>query len=86
VLIQRRAVAPAAGATTFTLTWAALTGVITGTLDVVAALGDGTVQCDGDPGFLGTLVGLVDRVTPISPSSRPDQAYRRALCPRTSPA
>ena len=64
VLIQRRAVAPVADATTFTLTRAALIGAITGTLDVVAALGDGTVQCAGDPGVLGTLVGLVDRVDP----------------------
>ncbi|MCB0987585.1 MAG: hypothetical protein KDB09_07405, partial [Acidimicrobiales bacterium] len=61
---QRRAVAPVADATTFTLTRAALIGAITGTLDVVAALGDGTVQCAGDPGVLGTLVGLVDRVDP----------------------
>ncbi len=62
VLIQRRAVAPTPGSTTFTLTRPALIGLVTGSLDLVAALGDGTVVCDGDPGVLGRLVSLVARV------------------------
>jgi alkyl sulfatase BDS1-like metallo-beta-lactamase superfamily hydrolase len=64
VLIQRRVAAPVPGATTFTLTRPALIGAVMGTVDVLAALGDGTIVCDGDPGVLGRLVGLVAPVDP----------------------
>ena len=50
--------------TTFTLTRRSLIGLITGSLDLGAALGDGTVGVDGDPEVLGRLVGLLGPVDP----------------------
>jgi alkyl sulfatase BDS1-like metallo-beta-lactamase superfamily hydrolase len=52
------------GVPTFTLTRRALIGLVTGQLDLAAALGDGTVQIDGDPGALVRLVGYVAAVDP----------------------
>lgn len=52
------------GVTTFTLTRLALIGAVSGTLDVGAALGDGTIVVDGDPEILGRLVGLLAPVDP----------------------
>lgn len=62
VLIHRRVAEPVADHTTFHLTRPALIGAVTGTLDVLAALADGTIVCDGDPGVLGRLVGVVGPV------------------------
>ncbi|MBK9179454.1 MAG: MBL fold metallo-hydrolase [Acidimicrobiales bacterium] len=50
--------------TTFTLTRPALIGLVTGTLDIGAAMGDGTVQVDGDPAVLARLVALLGSVDP----------------------
>ncbi len=55
---------PSEGVTTFTLTRASLIGAVTGTLDLGAALEDGTVTIDGDPEALGRLVGLLAPVDP----------------------
>ena len=52
------------GVTVFGLTRLALIGVVTGTLDLGAAMADGTVTIDGDPTVLGTLVGLLAPVDP----------------------
>ena len=41
-----------------------LIGLVTGTLDLQAALADGTVGVDGDPGVLATLVGFLAPVDP----------------------
>jgi alkyl sulfatase BDS1-like metallo-beta-lactamase superfamily hydrolase len=62
VLIHRRVAEPVTDHTTFHLTRPALIGAVTGTLDVLAALADGTIVCDGDPGVLGRLVGVVGPV------------------------
>ena len=59
VLNQRVTDDPAAGSTTFMLTRSALIGLVTGTLDLAAALGDGTVTVEGDPAVLGRLVALL---------------------------
>jgi len=50
--------------TTFTLTRIALIGLVTGTLDITAAVGDGTVTIEGDPTVLGRLVALLAPVDP----------------------
>jgi len=50
--------------TTITTTRRALVGMITGTLDVTAALGDGTVVIDGDHTTLARLVALLGPVNP----------------------
>ncbi|MCU0308579.1 MAG: MBL fold metallo-hydrolase [Thermoleophilia bacterium] len=53
-----------AGVTVFTLTRRALIGLVTGRLDLPAALGDGTVAVEGDPAVLGRLVALIAPVDP----------------------
>jgi alkyl sulfatase BDS1-like metallo-beta-lactamase superfamily hydrolase len=58
-LHQRVTDAPAPGTTTFTLTRRSLIGLVTGTVDLAAALADGTVGVDGDPADLGRLVALL---------------------------
>ena len=58
-LNQRVTDAPAPRTTTFTLTRPSLIGLVTGTVDLAAALADGTVGVDGDPADLGRLVALV---------------------------
>lgn len=50
--------------TTFRLTRAQLVGMVTGTIDAAAALTDGSVVVDGDPGVLAALVGLVAPTDP----------------------
>jgi alkyl sulfatase BDS1-like metallo-beta-lactamase superfamily hydrolase len=63
--LHHRTVADVAdGVTTFTLTRVALVGVVTGSLDLAAAMGAGTVTVDGDPAVLGRLVALVAPVDP----------------------
>jgi len=63
-LNHRRVPAPATGTTTFTLARLALIGLIVGTLDLAAALGDGTVVVEGDATDLGRLIGLIAPVDP----------------------
>lgn len=55
---------PPEDVTTFTLTRPSLIGLVTGQLDLGAALADGTVAIDGDPAVLVTLVGLLAPVDP----------------------
>lgn len=65
-VLHHRTVADAPdGLPTFTLTREQLVGVITGTVDLAAAIADGTVVVDGDPTVLG---GLVDLVAPVDPN------------------
>jgi alkyl sulfatase BDS1-like metallo-beta-lactamase superfamily hydrolase len=64
VLTRRRADAPAAGGTTFTLTRAVLVGALTGLVDVVAAITAGTIGVDGDPMVLARLRDVVARPDP----------------------
>jgi ubiquinone biosynthesis protein UbiJ len=51
-----------------------LIGLVTGTLDLAAALGDGTVAVDGDAAVLGRLVALLAPVDPdfaiVTPGAR----------------
>jgi alkyl sulfatase BDS1-like metallo-beta-lactamase superfamily hydrolase len=63
--LNHRAVAAApTDVTTFTLTRWALIGLVTGTLDLSTAIGDGTVAVDGDPVVLERLVALLAPVDP----------------------
>ena len=64
VLTRRRADAPAAGGTTFTLTRPVLVGALTGGVDVAAAIMDGTIGVDGDPMVLARLRDVADRPDP----------------------
>ena len=63
-LIHREVDSVPDGVTTIALTRLALIGAITGTLDLAAALSDGTIVADGDIGILGSLVGLLAEVDP----------------------
>jgi len=60
-----------AGVTTFTLARLALIGLVTGQLDLSAAIGDGTVAVDGDPHVLERLVALLAPVDPDFPIVTP---------------
>ena len=64
VLNHRTVDAPVPGSTVFTLTRLALIGLVTGVVDLAAAIDDGTVTVDGDPAVLGRLVGLLAPVDP----------------------
>ena len=55
---------PPAGTTTFTLARPALIALVTGALDLTAAITDGTVTVDGDPADLQRLVELLAPVDP----------------------
>lgn len=57
--LHHRVGAAPEGTTTFTLTRGALIGLVTGALDLQAALGDGTVAVEGDPSVLARLVALL---------------------------
>jgi alkyl sulfatase BDS1-like metallo-beta-lactamase superfamily hydrolase len=50
--------------TTFTLTRPTLIGLVTGTIDLGAALADGTASVRGDTDVLATLIGLLAPVDP----------------------
>jgi alkyl sulfatase BDS1-like metallo-beta-lactamase superfamily hydrolase len=64
-VLNHRAVAAApAGVTAFTSTRLALIGLVTGQLELTAALADGTVSVAGDPQVLGQLVSLLAPVDP----------------------
>ena len=52
------------GVTTFALERRSFIGLVTGTIDLGAAMTDGTVQIDGDPEVLGRLVTLLAPVDP----------------------
>ena len=52
------------GVTSFTLTRVVLIGLVTGALDLAAALENGSVAVDGDPSVLGRLLALVAPVDP----------------------
>lgn len=52
------------GATTFTLARRSLIGLVVGAIDLADALGDGSVQVDGDPTVLAQLVGVLAPVDP----------------------
>ncbi len=58
-LNHRTVPAPLPGTTTFTLTRPQLIGLVTGSLDPVAALSDGSVVVDGDAAQLAGLVALI---------------------------
>ncbi|MCU0261386.1 MAG: MBL fold metallo-hydrolase [Ilumatobacteraceae bacterium] len=64
VMHHRTVDAPPTGVTTFSLPRPALIGLVTGALDLGAAMGDGTVVVDGDASVLGRLVGLLAPVDP----------------------
>lgn len=55
---------PVPETTTFTLTRPQLIGLVTGTLDLMGALSDGSVIVDGDATQLASLVGLIAPVDP----------------------
>ncbi len=63
-LNHRTVAASLPGSTTFTLTRAALIGLVTGTLDLAIAISEDTVAVDGDAGDLQRLVGLLAPVDP----------------------
>jgi alkyl sulfatase BDS1-like metallo-beta-lactamase superfamily hydrolase len=59
-VLHHRTVAEApSDVTRFTLTRRALIGVVTGQIDLAAAVGDGTVTIDGDPSAMANLVALL---------------------------
>ncbi len=64
VMHHRTVAAVPAGVTSFSLTRHDLIRLITGSLDPVAAFGDGTVGVDGDPSVLAGLIGLVSEPDP----------------------
>ena len=68
--------APHPGSTTFTLSRPTLIGLVTGTVDLTAAICDGTVGVQGDPADLARLVGLLTEPDPdfdiVTPSSPPE--------------
>jgi alkyl sulfatase BDS1-like metallo-beta-lactamase superfamily hydrolase len=64
VLHHRTVTDPPAGATRFTLTRRSLIALVIGELDMATALADGTVEVDGDPAAMATLVDLLAPVDP----------------------
>ena len=70
-LNHRTVPAPLPGTTTFTLTRPQLIGLVTGSLDPVVALSDGSVVVDGDASQLAGLVGLIAPVDPAFPIVTP---------------
>jgi alkyl sulfatase BDS1-like metallo-beta-lactamase superfamily hydrolase len=64
VLHHRTVTDPPAGATRFTLTRRSLVALVIGELDLATALADGTVEVDGDPAAMATLI---DFLAPVDP-------------------
>ena len=60
VLTRRSADAPAPGGTVVTLDRATLIGLITGTVDALAAVGDGRIAIEGDAGAVAQLAALIE--------------------------
>ena len=63
-LNHRKVDSPLPGTTTFALSRPTLIGLITQTVDLAAAIAQGTVIVDGNPGELGLLVSLLAPVDP----------------------
>jgi len=63
-LNHRTVDSPLPGTTTFTLSRPTLIGLITETVDLAAAIDQGIVTVDGNPGDLGLLVSLLAPVDP----------------------
>jgi len=63
-LNHRTVAAPAPDTTTFTLSRPVLIGLVTGTIDLAAAIADGIVTVDGDASGLARLVGVLAPVDP----------------------
>jgi alkyl sulfatase BDS1-like metallo-beta-lactamase superfamily hydrolase len=64
VLHHRTVTEPPAGATRFILSRRSLIALVIGEIDMATALADGTVEVDGDPAAMATLVGLLAPVDP----------------------
>jgi alkyl sulfatase BDS1-like metallo-beta-lactamase superfamily hydrolase len=64
VLHHRTVTRAPAGTTTFALSRRSLIGLVTGQLDLAAALGDGTVTIDGDA---AAIVQLLELLAPVDP-------------------
>jgi alkyl sulfatase BDS1-like metallo-beta-lactamase superfamily hydrolase len=64
VLHHRTVTEPPAGVTRFTLSRRTLIALVIGELELATALADGTVEVDGDPAAMATLVGLLAPVDP----------------------
>lgn len=64
VLNHRRVDELPGDVTVFTLSRAALIGLVTGTVDLAAAVGDGTVTADGDASVVARLIALLAPVDP----------------------
>lgn len=64
VLTRRTADAPVPDSTVVTLDRPTLIGLITGTVDAAAAVGDGRIGLDGDAGALAQLAALIDNGDP----------------------
>lgn len=63
-LNHRPVAEPAPGSTVFTLARATLIGLVTGTVDLTAAVADGRASVHGDPAQLQRLVDLLAPVDP----------------------
>ena len=61
---HRTVASPIEGSTTLTLTRPTLIGLVTGRLDLEAAVVDGTVKIEGDTSALGRLIGVLARLDP----------------------
>ena len=70
-LIHRRASGPVPGTTTLRLTRALLIGIAAQAVDLPAALADGQVAIEGDPGDVARLMGAVGDVDPNFPIVTP---------------
>jgi len=70
-LIHRRASGPVPGTTTLRLTRALLIGIAAQAVDLPAALADGQVAIEGDPGDVARLIGAVGDVDPNFPIVTP---------------
>jgi len=70
-LIHRVVAAPAPGTTTIRLTRATLIGLVTGAVELPAAMADGRVVVEGDLADLGAVLALVSEVDPAFPIVTP---------------
>jgi alkyl sulfatase BDS1-like metallo-beta-lactamase superfamily hydrolase len=71
VMHHRPSGSPAADSTIFTLTRPTLIGLVTGTVNLADAVGDGDVVVDGDPADLQRLIRLLAPVDPDFPIVTP---------------
>ena len=75
-LIHRRASGPVPGTTTLRLTRALLIGIAAQAVDLPAALADGQVAIEGDPGDVARLMAAVGDVDPDFPIVTPRRRLR----------